>query len=419
MAMEGVAIRGFMIMLALINFGSQPSAAAKVVANRRLFSFGVTGDFNLFTDPKSGIAGVNEPEDVWGDLLTTLRGLADICIMRNGEVTWIGQANNHQFDFWGEGVNHTISTLQKHRLLYGGLGSFEEVRKPVLIPIPGNNSGINRRLAVFSLVAQTCHRRENGSAIMTSCTCGLPSSMSGLPPRQCYAANATAPGLWYFDFPVGETAVTEIADAPDEQHNTSPSGPNFEWNPSGERETFMRALAARSSVDMIWGTSSHHIQRMEEHAGVPIIYGVGDLLFRFIPGVTFPTACEQGQSPCEQFRPEISVVYEFILSDALDDDCAGPSKKKNKNGGEGRKGLPRQQQRRRPKLEAIRAHITSHDNFTVNHASADDKHWAMTIFNELPLYSMNLCVLRIVVARPGISYGGRAVGWIDLGASPR
>ncbi len=32
--------------------------------------------------------------------------------------------------------------------------------------------------------------------------------------------------------------------------------------------------------DVVWGTSSHHVQRFEVFKGTPIIYGLGDLLFR-------------------------------------------------------------------------------------------------------------------------------------------
>jgi hypothetical protein len=69
---------------------------------------------------------------------------------------------------------------------------------------------------------------------------------------------------------------------------------------------------AEAEPDLVWGTSSHHIQPFEYYKGVPITYGLGDLLFRHFPGVS--DFCPTYGVPCEQYRPELSWVYIFNIS---------------------------------------------------------------------------------------------------------
>ena len=69
-------------------------------------------------------------------------------------------------------------------------------------------------------------------------------------------------------------------------------------------------------ADLVWGTSSHHIQRFEVFEGSRIIvYGLGDLLFRHVVGVE--DWCPIYARPCSAFRPELSIVYVFDIEVSL------------------------------------------------------------------------------------------------------
>ncbi|GAB5361378.1 hypothetical protein AAMO2058_000708500 [Amorphochlora amoebiformis] len=382
----------------LLSFAIMPPSVAERERGGRggseKVSFGVTGDFNLAVNHETGLPPFEDPREVWGDTIKSLKTFDALLINHESTIagvypdshpsgyryedpenylkaltaanpnTFVSQANNHQFDFWGEGLNSTIQALRESNVTFGGIGSYHEVRKPQIVEL-----GKKVRLAIFTVVAQMCHLNSStGEPIFTSCTCGLPSSMSGLPPRQCYHANLTDSGLWFLDYPVGDKGIQEVSKAI-KFHRASGghrdfivvffhAGPNFEWHPNRRREALLRA-AIDAGADLVWGTSSHHIQRMERWKRKPIIYGLGDVLFRLIPGVTFLEACEAGQSPCEQFRPEVSIVYQFYLSESDFQDS--------------------------PFITGIQAHVTRHDLLQTNFGSKADKEWAMNIFNELSM----------------------------------
>jgi hypothetical protein len=98
------------------------------------------------------------------------------------------------------------------------------------------------------------------------------------------------------------------------------------------------------------------------------VFGLGDLLFRFIPGVDKPETCEQGMAPCEQFRPELSVVYDFTFSASSASSSSDDSSKPT-----------------RPQLTGIRAHATKHNSLQVQLAEGDDLRWIVDTFNNLSM----------------------------------
>jgi len=38
---------------------------------------------------------------------------------------------------------------------------------------------------------------------------------------------------------------------------------------------------------------------------------MGNLIFPYVAAIDNPKECEAGQSPCQQFRADVSVIYEF------------------------------------------------------------------------------------------------------------
>jgi hypothetical protein len=199
-----------------------------VSGDAKTVTFSVTGDVNFNLNLTK-----YPPEFAWGNVLpvlesadflfinheSTAANLPDplpndykyqdpfnstAALLAASSVSFAGQSNNHQFDFWGEGVNRTMQVLASEGQPQGGLYNAtassmvdRDNRKPVLF-----SGGLD--VAVFSFVAQLCHKDpDTGLDILDSCTCGIPAdgdddyTTPGMPPAQCYGANQTSPGLWY------------------------------------------------------------------------------------------------------------------------------------------------------------------------------------------------------------------------------
>lgn len=196
---------------------------------------------------------------------------------------FISQANNHQMDFSWRGVNATVGALRSYT--WGGLGATQaDVIKPVLVKgeVP---------TAFFTMVVDECWVWPNGTLYLDACTCG--SNAGPSPAYQCYAAGSpnTPMGLWYH-FGITDQFIQNTTAIIAAYKKANPGvfvvvflhvGPNFQWQPYPAHEQLLRNISTVS--DLVWGTSSHHIQRFEVFRGTPIIYGLGDLLFRHVPGV--------------------------------------------------------------------------------------------------------------------------------------
>jgi hypothetical protein len=90
-----------------------------------------------------------------------------LCTAAN--VAWLGLSNNHQFDYWGQGVANTLANTDAHNITHGGLGTPDEVRKPTLLHTPDGHT-----VAVFAVTVLSCHKTDNGTVVwLDSCTCGM------------------------------------------------------------------------------------------------------------------------------------------------------------------------------------------------------------------------------------------------------
>lgn len=251
----------------------------------------------------------------------------------------------------------------------------EEVRRPAIVKL-SLAGGRMVRVAVFTLVAQMCHKDASGRDIIephhhgkNSCTCKVWGALPGMPPEQCYAANSTTPGMWYLEHPVSQEDIATTKkviqsyraekDSADLVITFVHAGPVFEWHPEADRTALLRGLSEAGS-DIVWGTGSHHLQRMEHRNGKPIIFGMGNLIFPYVAAIDNPKECEKGQSPCQQFRADVSVMYELDIEFPL----VG-----------------------RAQVKSIKAHPTylrpEKKGMSVHHAPLEIRKWAFNIFNEL------------------------------------
>ena len=234
-------------------------------------------------------------------------------------VDFITIANNHQFDFGWEGIARTKATLDSTGIPWGGVGEDQAaVRRPVVVPpAPAGSARSSVPVAFFSVVIDECWVWPNGTLYLDGCTCGPNADPSAEPYYQCNAANGTHPGLWY-SFGIDDALIVDVSSTVAQYKEQNPTtlvvcylhvGPNFQWNPYPLHEQLLRNISV--GADLVWGTSSHHIQRFEVFGGTPIVYGLGDLLFRHVVGVE--DYCPLNARPCEAYRPELSLVYIFDI----------------------------------------------------------------------------------------------------------
>jgi len=102
-------------------------------------------------------------------------------------------------------------------------------------------------------------------------------------------------------------------------------------------------------------------QGVEWYGGAPIIYGLGDFLFRHFPGIT--DYCPAYAVPCEQFHPELAVMHVLNLE------------AKNKTGNDIHGGF---------RVAKIITHPTRHTTEQVFFAdSIEDKDWVFHTLTEL------------------------------------
>eukprot|EP00037_Helgoeca_nana_P025436 m.278413 g.278413 ORF g.278413 m.278413 type:complete len:413 (+) comp26946_c0_seq6:456-1694(+) len=305
------------------------------------FTLGITGDVNL--NPHLG--ATTSPEFVWGDTLAYTRSTSLMAIQHESTlaevkdddpetiqfedplnytatyavagIDFITIANNHQFDFGYAGLTRTQQTLAATGIPFGGVGaSASAVRTPVVVPAQPTANTVP--VAFFSIVVDECWRWPNGTLYLDGCTCGPSANPSHDPPYQCYEANETHPGLWYH-FGITDAFIQEVSSTVGKYKDAHPEqlvvaylhvGPNFQWNPYPEREHLLRNIS-EAGADLVWGTSSHHVQRFEVHRGTPIVYGLGDFLFRHVVGVE--DWCPLYARPCEAYRPDLSLMYIFDI----------------------------------------------------------------------------------------------------------
>lgn len=362
-------------------------AAVLAVVSAANVELVLTGDVNL--NPALPASRLADPTFVWGDLLPLLRGGGSRVLALNHESTlaqtsdpdpqvikfqdpigyqrtytaagvnasFVSAANNHQFDFGLAGLADSMRQMAAFDIPYAGLSTTAaDSRAPRLIAAPGGGT-----IAFFTIVVDECWVWPNGSLYLDACTCG--ENNGPPPPYQCYQANGSIPGLWYNwgitdEFIADAVAVVGGYKQAHPDHLVIPFlhvGPNFQWQPYDERAQLLRNLSA-AGADIVWGTSSHHIQRLEFYNGKPIIYGMGDLLFRHRPGVD--DFCPLYAVPCEQYYPELSLFYSF----AVDFPPNAP-----------------------PRVSPnVTAYATRHDNVTtglVTDAASLD--WVLNTFNEL------------------------------------
>ena len=205
---------------------------------------------------------------------------------------------------------------------------------------------------------------KTGEDIPHTCTCGINETRAGMMDQQCYPATDDLMGQWLYP-KITDDAIQEIKAEISAFRAENPAtfiltylhvGPNFQWSPDPMRVALLRGMVDAGS-SAVWGTSSHHVLGVEWYGGAPIIYGMGDFLFRHFPGIT--DYCPDYAVPCEQFRPELSVLHVLNLEE------------EEEGGGGGYR------------VSEIVTHPTIHTTEQVFFANGEDRDWVFHTLTEL------------------------------------
>jgi len=168
--------------------------------------------------------------------------------LKRAHIHYCSLANNHILDFNEEGMKETIQVLKAENIAFAGVGETqEEAVSSKILEVKGRT---------FAFFSASDHPSEWGNT----------------------------KGFGLLEQPVGaserEVWQKRIADAKKKADVVVFSyhwGPNYQWRPSEEFRSFARFLID-AGVDIIHGTSSHHIQGIELYQGKIIFYGLGDFI---------------------------------------------------------------------------------------------------------------------------------------------
>jgi poly-gamma-glutamate capsule biosynthesis protein CapA/YwtB (metallophosphatase superfamily) len=181
---------------------------------------------------------------------------ANVTVLTRANVDYTSLANNHVLDFQAEGMRDTCEALDRAHIAHSGCGAnSEQSMRPAIVHTSGG-----LKVGWFSFSDH-------------------PTS---------WAATTSQPGINFVDTEhLTDSTIDRVCGAIREWRArelfdfTGVSvhwGPNYEWAPSANICRLAHALIDQAGVDVIHGTSSHHIQGVEEYRSKLILYGCGDFI---------------------------------------------------------------------------------------------------------------------------------------------
>eukprot|EP00329_Picozoa_sp_Boothbay-MS584-11_P004923 47304_4 len=242
---------------------------------------------------------------------------------RAGNVSFVSLANNHQLGFGSDGLRQTMGFFDRQGIAHAGAGfSAAEAAAPAIL-----RSG-NATVAVFATLAKPVWRRSDCEAANVGQ--GHEPAKDGdagqnyQPLSAEYAAQLVAAAkraksgggvdfvVAFFHWGCNWDWMAE-RDPTAHQADPSVGGSDF-----AVRQKFARGLIDSGAVDVVWGTSSHHIQPVEIYRGKPIIYGPGNTLFQKLADeqhmMNPPDTPEYASHISSAYHPELSFLYAVELS---------------------------------------------------------------------------------------------------------
>lgn len=214
--------------------------------------------------------------------------------------TFLALANNHQSDFGRTNPLDTMAFFDHAGLAYAGIGrTWDETAKAAVVNVKG------RRIAIFATIIGPYYDKGGRG-------------QSCYPPIQCPAPGpGPLPGVHFV--PNVTYAAQELLHLAEKIRSRVDYtimffhwGANWDWmdGSSGDiwkdRQWLARTLLDSSAIDLVWGTSAHHIQPVEFYNDKPIIYSTGNLL------IPLPLGLPPGIPPPE-YRTRLAFLFKLTL----------------------------------------------------------------------------------------------------------
>jgi poly-gamma-glutamate synthesis protein (capsule biosynthesis protein) len=220
---------------------------------------------------------VTRSRDYWpGKGINYRMNPENIGVLTTAGIDVVVLSNNHVLDWEYAGLEETIRTLDKARVLHAGAGkNRNESEAPAVLDL-----GAKGRVLVFSFAAES----------------------SGVP--EAWAAKQDRPGVNLLQDLSNDTVrrirdqVRRVKKSGDIVIASIHWGPNWGYEISVEQVRFSHGLIDDAGVDVIHGHSSHHVKAIEVYRGKLILYGCGDFLNDY-----------EGISGYESYRGDLGLMY--------------------------------------------------------------------------------------------------------------
>lgn len=239
------------------------------------------------------------------------------------DLVWAGVdvaclANNHMMDYGWDGVEDTITFLERAGIKHIGAGrTIDVARAPLILDGPGGKIGL---LAFTSIMSQSFMAGVSrpglaGVRVHTAYVVDLPVAMEapGLPPPILTMARD-------IDVQATEDAVRALKKQVDFVVVSA------HWGGAGDELMDYQHEVGQALVDagadMIVGHHSHRLQGVQHYHGKPIFYGMGNFVFGPQVGGNYPENSFRGRGALKRvrgnFRNETVVLNAWIRGNTLE-----------------------------------------------------------------------------------------------------
>lgn len=185
-----------------------------------------------------------------------------------GLISYVALGNNHVLDYGPEGLKETLDALDQGGIQHSGAGfDSDQAMKPSIL-IKG---GI--KIAIYSFATPESHMSDV--------------YQDG---KDLWAALENRPGVNYLDPDNHDYALRKMIDFKIQEkidytlvyihwgRNYPEDEKDYPWRPKDKYQNLAHQLVDHGLVDIIVGTSSHHIHGIERYKKALILYGTGDFL---------------------------------------------------------------------------------------------------------------------------------------------
>jgi len=199
----------------------------------------------------------------------------NIQVLTSAGIDFCSLANNHILDWSREGLLETLQTLKDADIAYAGAGiDLSEACRPAQLKM------VQSKVNIFAFGSVTSGIPKSWAATSKS------SGLNLLPDQDDEALNIISKQVKSIKQP-GDIVVLSVH-----------WGSNWGYDILDYQRNFAHWLIDNSSVDIVYGHSSHHPRGIEVYKDKLILYGAGDFINDY-----------EGISGYEQYRDDLTLMY--------------------------------------------------------------------------------------------------------------